>query len=62
MKSFNDFNDYQEYVDYIKANDVVTYNNLVEYINFINEMTDNTYTVDDVVEDSELFYNWYEML
>ena len=62
MKSFNDFNDYQEYVDYIKVNDVDTYNNLLEFIDFTNKMTDNNYTISDVVEDSELFYNWYEML
>ena len=62
MKSFNDFNDYQEYVDYIKVNDVVTYNNLLEFVAYTNKMTDNTYTVDDVVDDNELFYSWYEML
>ena len=37
MKSFNDFNDYQEYVDYIKVNDVVTYNNLLEFVAYTNK-------------------------
>ena len=62
MKTFNYFDNYQEYVDYITLNDVVTYNNLLEYIDYTNKMTDNNYTVSDIVEDSELFYNWYEML
>ena len=62
MKTFNDFDNYQEYVDYIKINDVATYNNLLEFVDFTNKMTDNNYTVSDVTEDNELFYSWYEML
>ena len=62
MKKFNDFDNYQEYVDYIKINDVATYNNLLEFVDFTNKMTDNNYTVSDVTEDNELFYSWYEML
>ena len=62
MKKFNDFDNNQDYVDYIKVNDVVTYNNLLDFIAYENKMTDNTYTVNDVVEDSELFGNWYELL
>ena len=62
MKTFNDFDNYQEYVDYIKINDVATYNNLLELVDFTNRMTDNNYTVSDVTEDNELFYSWYEML
>ena len=62
MKTLNDFDNYQDYVKYIKANDFVTYNNLIEFVDYTNKMTDNAYTVNDVVEDSELFYSWYEML
>ena len=62
MKKLDDFDNYQDYVVYIKANDVVTYNNLIEFVDYTNKMTDNAYTVNDVVEDSELFYSWYEML
>ena len=62
MKNLDDFESYKEYVDYIKINDVATYNNLLDYIAYENKMTDNTYTVDDVVEDGELMGNWYELL
>ena len=65
MKTFNDFDNYQEYVDYIKINDVDTYNDLLDYIveiNDRNEDPETTYTINDVVEDSELFYRWYELL
>ena len=65
MKKLDDFEDYQEYVDYIKINDVDTYNDLLDYIveiNDRNEDPETTYTINDVVEDSELFYRWYELL
>ena len=62
MKTFKDFDNYQDYIDYITINDVVTYNNLLEFVDFTNKMTDNNYTVSDVTEDNELFYSWYEML
>ena len=54
MKSFNDFNDYQEYVDYIKVNDVVTNNNLLEFVAYTNKITDNTYNIEDVIDYTEL--------
>ena len=62
MKTINDFDNYQEFVDYIKINEVDTYNDLLDYINDLNDDTETTYTINDVVEDSELFYRWYEML
>ena len=62
MKTLNDFESNQEFVDYIKINAVDTYNDLLDYINDLNEDTETTYTINDVVEDSELFYRWYEYL
>ena len=62
MTPYTDFDNYQEYVDYIKINDVSTYNDLLEFVDYVNRMTDSNYTVSDVTEDSELFYSWYEML
>ena len=60
--------EYQTITDIINDNVEVlqytinTYNNLIEFVEYTNKMTDNNYTVSDVVNDSELFYSWYEML
>ena len=65
MKTLNDFESNQEFVDYIKINEVAYYNDLLDYVvelNDDNEDPEITYTLDVVIDDSELFYRWYEML
>ena len=65
MKTLNDFESNQEFVDYIKINEVAYYNDLLDYVvelNDDNEDPEITYTLDVVIDDSELFYRWYEVL
>ena len=60
--------EYQTITDIINDNvevlqySINTYNNLIEFVDYTNKMTDNSYTVSDIADDSELFYSWYEML
>ena len=60
--------EYQTITDIINDNvevlqySINTYNNLIEFVDYTNKMTDNSYTVSDIANDSELFYSWYEML
>ena len=60
--------EYQTITDIINDNvevlqySINTYNNLLEFVDYTNKMTDNSYTVSDIANDSELFYSWYEML
>ena len=62
MKNIPDFDNYQDYIDYLKEEEVDMYNNLLEFVVYINKMTDNNYTVSDIADDTELFYSWYELL
>ena len=65
MKTLNDFESYQEFVDYIMINEVAYYNDLLNYVVELNEKNEDpetTYTLDSVVDDTELFYSWYELL
>jgi hypothetical protein len=60
--------EYQTITDIINDNvevlqySINTYNNLIEFVDYTNKMTDNSYTVSDIANDSEMFYSWYEML
>ena len=65
MKNYQDFERIEEYVDYIKINEVNTYNDLLDYVvelNNDNEDPDITYTLEVVIDDSELFHRWQEVL